>query len=93
MLRGGLADEAIEVTVPLTPTHLAYFSWRGREKFAVSREEIATRGPYRSIGDGVVEEINRRTRHYCDESFVTHTRAINPIWFETKEPEAESGQQ
>ena len=82
MLRGGLTEQDIEVTVPLSPRHLAHFSWIEVWKlFGFSEERFASVGPYLPVPEVVVDEINGRTRFYCDEFFVTQTRDLRAAWF------------
>jgi len=82
MLRGGLADKAVEVTVPLAPRHLAYFSWNEVWRaFGKSDKEFSLNAPYLSIPAPIVDELNRRTRFYCNAAFVTQTKELNPFWF------------
>jgi hypothetical protein len=82
MLRGGLAEQDIEITVPLSPRHLAHFSWIEVGKlFGFSDEGFASIGPYLPVPEVVVDEINARTRFYCSEFFVSQTRDVKPAWF------------
>jgi len=90
LLRGpGLAQDRIEITLPLSPTYFVIFSWtRWSEKMSLSQERIDTLGDCVPVPDSIVSEMNRRTRGNCDESFVTQSREIDPKWLDPgEEPE------
>jgi len=65
----GLGQEAVEVTLPLTPRHLLALSWRGKEGYV-------------ELDEHLVDEANRRTRLACHEYFISQTCPTKPIWFE-----------
>jgi hypothetical protein len=65
----GLAQTDIEVTLPLTPHHLLYFS-----HVAVPL--------YIDIKDAEAEILNHRTLGFCDQEFVSWKGGANPRWFE-----------
>jgi hypothetical protein len=65
----GLAQEEIEVTLPLTPQHLLFISHR-EHPF------------YLDVGRKAVDEANRLTRWYCNEEFISWKGEIRPYWFE-----------
>ena len=87
MLRSpGLAQDRIEITLPLSPTHLVVFSWkRWNEKMSSSQEKIDRLGDCVPIVDPIVTEMNRRTRGYSDEFFVTQAQEIDPKWLDPGE--------
>ena len=66
----GLAQKDIEVTLPLTPKFLAVIS---HHEFKEPYQLVSTRG---------ADEINRRTRAFCREWFVSWNAISCPIWFE-----------
>lgn len=90
LLRGpGLAQDKIEITLPISPDFFAIFSWRRwDEKLSIPREKIDSLGDCVPVPDGIVNEMNRRTRGFCDEFFVTQTSEIDPAWLDVgEEPE------
>lgn len=70
----GLGMASIEVTLPLSPRQIAL----------VSHQELEGYIPV--YKPSVVEEMNRRSRFHCDEYFVVSKNAVNPVWFEEREP-------
>lgn len=78
----GLAQEKIEVTLPLSPTHFAYFSWTDLHEILGTpldrKEEL---GVYLPIPDIILDEMNRRTTGYCDKFIVAQTAEIQDAWF------------
>ena len=87
MLRSpGLAQKDIEITLPMSPTHLAYFSWQ-RLPILVNRDgkERAEGCDYRRISDRFVGELNRRTRAFCDTCIISQTAETQARWFENDE--------
>ena len=71
----GLGHENIEVTLPLTPHHLLFISHKRRP-------------PYLNVNKDVTDELNRRTRFYCTEEFVSWKGKTRPFWFNLgREPE------
>lgn len=71
----GLVYPSIEITLPVSPHRLLLFHCRGRSGYV-------------SPPQHVVDEMNRRTRAYCREYFVTNRNATRPIWFDLgEEPE------
>ena len=66
----GLAFDTIEITMPVSPQQMALLSWRQLQS-------------YIRLTDGeLVDELNRRTRFYCDEYFIAQRNATKPIWFD-----------
>lgn len=71
----GLAQTDIEITLPLTPQHVLLISHR-------------TYPLYQRVGQRVVDELNRRSRFFCTEEFVSWKGETRPYWFDPgKEPE------
>lgn len=71
----GLAQEDIEVTLPLTPHHMLLISHR-------------TYPIYTNVKQTTVDELNQRTRFHCEEEFVSWKGETRPYWFDHgKEPE------
>lgn len=68
----GLGVPTIEVTLPISPRQCLVITHR--RDF---------RG-YIDVNQRVVDEINRRHIAHCDESFITHSEATRPIWFEQR---------
>jgi hypothetical protein len=61
----GLAQEDIEVTLPLTPQMLLAFSHRAY-------------GDYLDVGRDVVDKLNHRLRAFADEEFVSWKGVSRP---------------
>ncbi|MGB2899547.1 MAG: DUF4238 domain-containing protein [Candidatus Acidiferrum sp.] len=71
----GLAQNDIEVTLPLTPQHLV----------TISHHEYPQ---YVDVAQKAVDEFNRRARFHCAEEFVSRNGDTRPYWFDPgKEPE------
>jgi hypothetical protein len=70
----GLAQEKVEVTMPLTPHYALYLS---------HNEKI---GGYRRLPGKLVQEFNRRTRFHCDHWFVSWQGEIRESWFDEGTP-------
>ena len=68
----GLGQKHIEVTLSLTPKHLLYISWNNITGY--QKHHIA-----------LTDELNRRTRGYCDDYFICRRNQTKPIWFELGE--------
>ena len=66
----GLAQEGIEVTLPLTPRYALLLS---------HNDKISG---YKKATDRLVNEMNRRTRFHCDQFFVSWKGEIRDYWFE-----------
>lgn len=69
----GLAQPDIEVTLPLTPTHMLFISHRKHPL-------------YLDVGQQVVDEANRLTRAHADDEFVSWKGETRPYWFELGTP-------
>jgi hypothetical protein len=90
MLRSpGLAQQDIEITLPISPQYLALFSWKKwNEKLSLDPEFLESLGHCAPAPKGIVDHLNQRTRALCNEYFVTRDSRTEPIWFELgKEPE------
>lgn len=75
----GLALPKGEVTLPASPTQLLLLSW----------QEL--KGYYKIPVD-VLDDLNRRTRFYCDEYFICRRNETRAIWFDPgKPPDEEEG--
>jgi hypothetical protein len=74
----GLAMKDIEITMPISP-----------EVVAIVTHNPDARG-YMRLTDAQVQELNRRTVAFCDEKFVSQSRATLPSWFDpgTSPPDA-----
>jgi hypothetical protein len=70
----GLGHKDIEVRLPLTPTALAIFSW-----------QEAIQGYQSFKMPSGVDEINRTTRAYSHEDFITNNGEIKTSWLEPGE--------
>jgi len=66
----GLAQEKLEVTMPLTPRYALLLS---------HDEKISG---YRQLPSRVVQEFNRRTRFHCDRWFVSWQGEVREEWFD-----------
>ncbi|MEO7142261.1 MAG: DUF4238 domain-containing protein [Bryobacteraceae bacterium] len=66
----GLAQQKVEVTLPLTSNHVLYLS---------HDEKISG---YRQCTSKIVQEFNRRTRFHCDQWFVSWKGEVRDSWFE-----------
>jgi hypothetical protein len=65
----GLAQEDIEVTLPLTPQHLLFLSHRKHPL-------------YIDVNQKAVDEANRLARAHCAAEFVSWKGDTRPYWFE-----------
>lgn len=70
----GLAQEKIEVTMPLTPRHALYLSHNKRIS------------GFQPLTGRLVQELNRRTRFHCDKWFVPWQGEVRDSWFEEAPP-------
>jgi len=65
-----LGAASIEVTLPISPRQCL----------------VITHRPdfhgYMDVDQRVVDEVNRRHIAHCDESFISHSEATRPVWFE-----------
>ena len=65
----GLAQQKIEVTMPLTPQYALYLS---------HNERI---GGFQPLTSSLVQELNRRTRFHCGQWFVSWQGEVRDFWF------------
>jgi hypothetical protein len=68
---GGLISPSLEITFPLSPTKLVIFG----NGPSLNREYLPVNN------SDVINNINRRTRHFASEYIVSSSAMINPIWF------------
>jgi hypothetical protein len=66
----GLADKDVEITLPLTPEHLALFTRRPDGAL------------YIALKSSSVNEANRRTFFFCNDEFISRTGEMRMEWFE-----------
>ncbi len=64
----GLAQEKVEVTMPLTPKYALYLS---------HNDKISG---YRQLPARLVQEVNRRTRFHCDQWFISWRGEVRQEW-------------
>jgi len=74
----GLLQRDVEVTLPLSPQHLALFS-----------HHPATR-LYIPMADGDVDEANRTTYFFCEKDFVSRTGEIRDAWVAERQKPADA---
>jgi hypothetical protein len=65
----GLVQRDIEVTLPLSPTHLLLITHRPSPLYV-------------DVAESAVDEANRTTRFHCAEEFVSWKGETRPHWFE-----------
>lgn len=70
----GLAFPTAEVTMPVSPTHMAVLLHKSID-------------PAQPVPGEVVAELNRRTRAHADKHFIVSKDFVNPIWLEMGAPE------
>jgi len=68
-----LMYRTLEITMPLTPHSMLLLSWRGPTGYA-------------DVPSLAVAELNRRTRAYADESFISQSGDADPWWYERGDP-------
>jgi hypothetical protein len=69
----GLAFPTIEVTLPASPSHLLLLSWHNLTG-------------YRPVRHQFLDDLNRRTRFYCDEYVICRRNEKRDIWFDPGKP-------
>src|SRR5262249_755242 len=80
----GLAQQDVEITLPISPQFLALFSWRKwHEKVTLDADFLEALGHCAPASKAVVDHLNQRTRALCRESFVTRDGNTKSIWFES----------
>jgi len=65
----GLGYPSIEITLPVSP----------RQMILLNRRSVSG---YLPVPERIVDEMNRRTRAYCSEHFVSNSPTTKPIWFD-----------
>ena len=71
----GLGYRMIEVTLPVSPRQILLVNRQGRSGYFTMLEDA-------------VDDLNRRTRWVCHESFVVNANVTKPVWFDPgEEPE------
>jgi len=73
----GLACPGIEISLPISPRQLAFFTHQGISGYLPATQEL-------------VQEFNRRTRFEAAEYFVSRTNQTNPFWFDPAVAPADS---
>jgi hypothetical protein len=68
----GLGHPDTEVTLPLSPRHMAIWS----RQFKTERT-----GYYIDVDMDMVDIMNQRTIYFCDKEFVTQTSSVRAEWF------------
>lgn len=65
----GLAYRSIEITMPLTPHCMLLLTWEGPSGYVEATREF-------------VDEMNRRTRAFCQDAFVSRSSVAQSFWYE-----------
>jgi hypothetical protein len=73
----GLMYPTVEITLPLGPGELGF----------LSRKDLSG---YVPIPGAIVDDLNRRTRAYAHEYFVTSKNEVKDIWFDMGSPPEEN---
>jgi hypothetical protein len=71
----------VEVTLPISPGRLALLSWR---KDMVGYHGLDVLG---EAAIAVLDEMNRRTRGFCDKEIVVKGGGTKPVWFDLGSPD------
>jgi hypothetical protein len=70
----GFAQQDIEITLPISPTHFAIFTWESvTRRLGLTRETPDSKVDYLPIPDGMLIEMNQRTLQFCDQYIVSQT--------------------
>ena len=69
----GLAQKDVEITLPLTPEHLALFTHKRGDALYVPLDTVFT------------DEANRTTYFFCESEFVSRTGEVKDVWFEERD--------
>lgn len=75
----GLIYKTIEITMPISPKSLVIFTHYGRHGYVKVNDE------------STVDDLNRRTRYFCDEYFVVRKNFKKDIWFDHGKPPKDDG--
>jgi len=70
----GLADSAIEITLPVSPRQALLF------------DHSTGMTGYVPVSQRLVDELNRRTRFHTDQYFVVNRNETRTVWFEPRKP-------
>lgn len=73
----GLAFPTVEVTLPISPTQLAFISHKRLR-------------PYIDVPDAIVHEVNRLTRGFANDEFVVSRDRTEPGWYDLGTPPSPS---
>jgi Protein of unknown function (DUF4238) len=68
----GLAQKDVEITLPLTPEHLALFTHKRGDAL------------YVPLPIFLADEANRTTYFFCQSEFISHTGQMKDAWFEER---------
>jgi hypothetical protein len=74
----GLMYPGIEVTLPLSPKQMVLFNRKGASGYV-------------PVPGSMVDDLNRRTRFHCHESFVNWEDSTLPVWFDPGTPPPDAG--
>ena len=69
----GLAQKDVEITLPLTPEHLALFTHKRGDALYVPLPTL------------FADEANRTTYFFCQSEFISRTGEMKDVWFEERE--------
>lgn len=86
----GLYQERIEVTLPLSPMYLAFFSWQELPQIFQSarvdkQSAVPSAVPYLAIPDSIVDELNFRTCNARDKFIISHIPETRISWFQARD--------
>ena len=70
----GLGSKTIQVTMPISPNFLVLYTHYDKGGYVEVNDEF------------FVDDLNRRTRFYCDEYFVVRNNIKKDIWFDPGKP-------
>lgn len=74
----GLLQRDVEVTLPLSPRHLALFSHNPAPRF------------YIPMTPADVDEANRTTYFFCEKEFVSRTGKVRDVWMSERQKPADA---
>lgn len=66
---GGLISPTLEITLPLSPKQMLFFGGA-----------LITSGVYIPIDNEMVDSLNKRTRLFSDEFFISNNPKVKPSW-------------
>lgn len=67
---GGLISPTMEITLPLSPRHMVFYG-----------NELLASGVYMPIDHLMIQNLNKRTRLFADQYFISNGSTLNPKWF------------